>query len=246
MNRQNYNPEEIANYPLTIERMAEMQRDQQVALEIVARAAGRDCIVSGLESAGRSGYVVIGGEVLEVKAQSGLFFAAGLRLRSQTISAENSDGEEVEVREERWLEWVSQVGGEGVIDPGSLPRVEVTLVEESQWEDSENEEIWDSTPYEGRQLPRVRKRKNGLVEIEMDCKWSANAAVYNIQMPAGYIPYRVIELPVTLTIESGGAQEHYYSQARLSASAGDENGSHLFIPLPQTDEYGCQQIFFHE
>lgn len=246
MNRQNFNPETVGNYPLTIERMAEMQGDQQMPLEVIAgMCGGRDCIISGCETAGAAGYVLHNGEVFEVKAFSGMgaMQPGWLIVRSSEVPATNSDGEEVVVRVERWMEWsqlIPFVGAEAIL-PSKLPRLWTSLVKETPWEACVNNEIWvpvhPNNPNMSKLLPRVRKLRNGLVHVECDCVYASNYGEHNIMLPAGYIPYRTIEIPMTLTFPDG--IPHYIS-ARLSPNPNDVNGSHFYIPFPKVWKVSCQ------
>lgn len=245
MNRQNFNPEEIGNYPLTIERMKELQEDLQAPLRILAEmAGGQNCILAGCETAGAAGYVLVNGEVLEVKeyAITGNEPIA-FRIRSSVTSATNSDGEEVTVREERWAEWTPQLqlGGVGYVIYGGLPRLHTSMVKETPWEACVNNEIWvpvhPNNPNMSKQLPRVRKLRNGLVHVECDCFYgpATPGSSTSIMLPAGYVPYRTIEIPMTLTFVADQGRSHYMS-ARVSPNADgenpDPNGSHIFIPYP--------------
>lgn len=239
MNRQNFNPEEVGNYPLTIERMAEMQEDQQLALRVLSEmCGGQNCILAGCESPGSAGYVLVNGEVLEVKAaEIALVSLHFLTLRSRTTTATNSEGETVTVREERWMEWTQGMllGGGVSIGWGALPRLFVIKWTESGWEQCVNNEIWvpvhPNNPTMSKQLPRVRKLRNGLVHVECDCFYGPAGSSTSIMLPAGYVPYRTIEIPMTLTFVADNGRSHYMS-ARVSPSSDDPNGSHIFIPYP--------------
>ena len=148
MNRQNFNPEEVGNYPLTIERMAEMQEDQQLALRVLAEmCGGQNCILAGCESPGSAGYVLVNGEVLEVKAaEIALVSLHFLTLRSRTTTATNSEGETVTVREERWMEWTQGMllGGGVSIGWAGLPRLLPTMSNGGMWRRKTNG-AWENT-----------------------------------------------------------------------------------------------------
>ena len=110
MNRQNFDQNSVSNYPLTIDRMAEAQRDWQLPTQLLAAMQPAvACILAGCESAGAAGWVRMRNEndqweVFEVEAGSNL--ANYLHLTVTTVSVENSDGVTVAVREVRKLQWL--------------------------------------------------------------------------------------------------------------------------------------------
>lgn len=120
MNRQNFDTNSVSNYPLTIDRMAELQEDIQAPLIILANmlqadeAASRTtgCILSGCEQAGDPGYVMLhlsdgnGGYYKEIfKVEAGSNVGTYLVLDERTTTVENSAEEDVDVRFERVLVW---------------------------------------------------------------------------------------------------------------------------------------------
>ena len=128
MNRQNFDTNSVSNYPLTIDRMAELQEDIQAPLIILANmlqtdeAASRTtgCILSGCEHPGCPGYVMLylsdgnGGyykEVFEVEAGSNV--ATYLVLDERTTTVENSVEVDVDVRFERVLVWAVNTPASG-------------------------------------------------------------------------------------------------------------------------------------
>ena len=135
MNRQNFDQNSVSNYPLTIDRMAEAQNDWQVPVQLLAvMQPAEACILAGCESAGAAGWVRMRNEndqweVFEVEAGSNL--ANYLHLVTTTVSAENSDGETVTVREVRKLEWVyvgeEQSPAANSVAYADLPRVRMTV-----------------------------------------------------------------------------------------------------------------------
>lgn len=149
MNRQNFDRTSVSNYPLTIDRMAELQDDLQVPLKIFAdlqpfiggaNAASRTyygCILSGCRRTGDPGYVMIqlsdgnGGynmEVFEVKEGSSV--STYLVLTEGTTTVENSDGQNVDVRFERFLTWAVNTPASGVyVNFSTLPRMWVKVAE---------------------------------------------------------------------------------------------------------------------
>lgn len=139
MNRQNFDTNSVSNYPLTIDRMAELQEDIQAPLIILANmlrtdeAASRTtgCILSGCEHSGDPGYVMLylsdgnGGyykEVFEVEAGSNV--ATYLVLDERTTTVENSVEVDVDVRFERVLVWAANepVSGD-YVSYANLPRL---------------------------------------------------------------------------------------------------------------------------
>ena len=135
MNRQNFDQNSVSNYPLTIDRMAEAQNDWQLPVQLLAvMQPAEACILAGCESAGAAGWVRMRNEndqweVFEVEAGSNL--ANYLHLVTTTVSAENSDGETVTVREVRKLEWVyvgeEQSPAANSVAYADLPRVRMTV-----------------------------------------------------------------------------------------------------------------------
>ena len=135
MNRQNFDQNSVSNYPLTIDRMAEAQDDWQLPVQLLALMQPAEaCILAGCESAGAAGWVRMRNEndqweVFEVEAGSNL--ANYLHLVTTTVSAENSDGETVTVREVRKLEWVyvgeEQSPAANSVAYADLPRVRMTV-----------------------------------------------------------------------------------------------------------------------
>lgn len=113
MNRQNFDIQSVQNYPLTIDRMAELQGDVQVPLKMVSGAMPLgDCILAGCEHAGDPGYAIVGSddgnggtayEVYEVK--SGSTAGVYLAVTETAVTAQNSAGATVTVRVERYLTW---------------------------------------------------------------------------------------------------------------------------------------------
>lgn len=152
MNKQNFDTDSVSNYPLTINRMAELQEDLQAPMKVLAsmlKTAGGSsripigCILSGCKQAGDPGYVMLnindgnGGhyeEFFEVEEGSGL--ANYLVLEERTITDENSDGQEIDVRYERVLVWAAEAPSSGVFARfASLPRLWVrqTPQDDESW-----------------------------------------------------------------------------------------------------------------
>lgn len=138
MNRQNYDPNSVSNYPLTIDRMAEAQGDWQEPTKMLEKMLPTgNCIIAGCESKGAAGWVRMVNEegqpeVFEVRAGSS--GASYLALTEQTVTAENSDGETVTVREERYLVWSNNATANSVAYAG-LPRMRmrVTPQDDTEW-----------------------------------------------------------------------------------------------------------------
>lgn len=113
MNRQNFDPENVNNYPLTIDRLAEAQRDWLLPQKMVAGLLPKGgCIVAGCESAGAPGYAVAGvpdgngGTAYELfEVRGGSSSSVYLVVTERTLTAENSSGATVAVRVERYLAW---------------------------------------------------------------------------------------------------------------------------------------------
>ena len=132
MNRQNFDANSVSNYPLSIDRMAEMQGDVQVPLKMLAgvRPLG-NCILAGCETPGMPGYAIVGSsdgnngtvyEVYEVKSGSSL--GTHLVVAETQVSAENSAGATVVVRVERCLNWSVGVPVSGTyVAYAGLPRL---------------------------------------------------------------------------------------------------------------------------
>lgn len=136
MNRQNFDTESVDNYPLTIDRMAEAQSDWQVPMRILAAMLPEgNCVLAGCEEAGAAGWVRLMNEqglpeVLEVAAGDSLSNYLQLEV-PPAVTAENSDGETVVVRQERRARWVT-VGEEqspaaNCVEYATLPRMRVRL-----------------------------------------------------------------------------------------------------------------------
>lgn len=111
MHEENFN-ESAGVFPLTKTRMAELQRDIQAPLKLIAgMLPAEDCIVSGCEEAGAAGYAVVGltdeggetrYEVMEVR--SGVA-GSYLNLVETPVTVTDDEGEAVLVRTERYLDW---------------------------------------------------------------------------------------------------------------------------------------------
>lgn len=135
MNRQNFDQNSVSNYPLTIDRMAEAQGDWQLPVQLLALMQPAEaCILAGCESAGAAGWVRMRNEndqweVFEVEAGSNL--ANYLHLVATTVTAENSDGTTVTVREVRKLQWVyvgeEQSPAANSVAYADLPRARMTV-----------------------------------------------------------------------------------------------------------------------
>lgn len=150
----NFDPEAESSYPLTIDRMAELQEDIQAPMRWLEQfAGGGDCILSGCESSGAAGFVLVGMsdgaggtryEVLEVKPSEGMYLFY-LVLHEEEITAENSEEDEVTVRVERYMEWSDGIPMTGVYKTWSgLPRLQAKKVEpdDSQWRQCEGGGHW--------------------------------------------------------------------------------------------------------
>lgn len=110
MNRQNFDTDSVGNYPLTIDRLAEAQDDWQAPMKILAGLLpSGNCIIAGCESKGAAGWVRMVNEngqpeVFEVHSGSSYDYLKIVDT-GDTLTAENSDGDSVTVRVERYLEW---------------------------------------------------------------------------------------------------------------------------------------------
>lgn len=197
MNRQNFDTESVSNYPLTIDRMAEAQGDWQTALQMLALMQPAEaCILAGCESQGAAGWVRMRNEdgqweVFEVEAGSSL--ANHLHLVATSVTAENSDGETVTVREERKLEWVYVGEGQSPmansVAYAELPRARMTVKPQ---DDAEYKlctgGLWWHTPTGGTSL-RV-ERRGGRVHLWGNVKYGMR-----------------LNIAGTTTIYSGGVNE---------------------------------------
>ena len=139
MNRQNFDTTSVTNYPLTIDRMSEMQGDLQAPMEILAGMLPEgNCILAGCASKGAAGWVRMLNEenqyeVFEVRAGSS--GASYLALTTPPpVTAENSDGETVTVRVERYLVW-SYNSTANSVEWADLPRMRVRLAaqDDAEW-----------------------------------------------------------------------------------------------------------------
>ena len=109
MNRQNFDTTSESPYPLTVDRMAEMQDDWQAALRLLAMLSPLgECIVAGCETAGSAGFVCLavdgGHELFEVKAGvAGTY----LNLHEDEVKAKDpaDESRDLVVRTESYLEW---------------------------------------------------------------------------------------------------------------------------------------------
>lgn len=162
MNRQNFDQSSVSNYPLTINRMAEAQNDWRVPTEILAAMLpSGNCILSGCESKGAAGWVRMVNEdghpeVFEVRAGSS--GASYLALAGQTVTAENSDGETVTVRVERYLVW-SYNSTANSVAYANLPRMRVRLTPQ---DDAEWAEVPEGTQWKALTTgQRLRVQRTG-------------------------------------------------------------------------------------
>lgn len=128
MNHQNFE-NDATPYPLSKNRMAELQNDIQVPLKMLATALPLgNCIIAGCEGAGKPGFVCLGcsdgngGVVYEVYEVRAGVEALYLNPREETITAKNNKNENVVVRVERYLEWSTSLNADGCVF-GSLPRL---------------------------------------------------------------------------------------------------------------------------
>lgn len=116
MNSMNFDPDSESSYPLTIDRMAELQEDLQAGMKALAGLlAGSDAIIiAGCGSAGAAGWACVTNEsgqreVMEVKAGSGT--PTHLVLTTETVTAANGEGTTVTVRTKRHLVWATEASG---------------------------------------------------------------------------------------------------------------------------------------
>ena len=149
MNRQNFDQNSVSNYPLTIDRMSEAQSDWQEPMKILEKMLpSGNCIIAGCESKGAAGWVRMVNEegqpeVFEVRPGSD--GASYLTLTEQTITTENSDGETVTVRVERYLVWSYNATANSVAY-ADLPRMRVrtTPQDDAGWTEVPEGNQWAS------------------------------------------------------------------------------------------------------
>ena len=233
MHRQNFDTGSERSYPLTIDRLAEMQGDLQVPLKILAGMLPEgDCILSGCESVGDAGYVLtdLGGtyEVLEVREGSGTY----LELKSESITATNAEGETVTVRVERWLDWTDTKGSN--LAYSGLPRL---WLRKASQNDAEWQAVGEGTQWQAFATgarPRVQ-RTNGRIHlwgevtyaVKLNNVWTATNLVKQdlladgtlvlfessdtFRLPTGYrpagdvlVPIRYNGVPGTALLTSAG------------------------------------------
>lgn len=167
MNRQNFDTESVGNYPLTIDRMAEAQSDWQVPMRILAAMLPEgNCILAGCENAGEAGWVRLMNEqglpeVLEVAAGDSLSNYLQLEV-PPAVTAENSDGETVVVRQERRARWVTvseeQSPAANCVEYATLPRMRTRLTPQDDAGYTVcTGGLWWHTPANGTSL-RVQRR----------------------------------------------------------------------------------------
>lgn len=197
MNRQNFDGTSVSNYPLTIDRMAELQNDLQAPLKIfegmLQFVAGENvesrmyqgCILSGCMRTGDPGYVILrlsdgnGGyntEIFEVKAGSSL--ASYLVLTERTLTVENSDSQTVDVRFERFLTWSVNAPGNGVCaNYSELPRIWVKVAggDDFEWTMCSGGRWWYAPT--GGFRARVR-REGGRVHLKASVKFGLSIDGY--------------------------------------------------------------------
>ena len=177
MHKQNFDTTSENAYPLSIDRMAELQSDIQVPLEIVAGMQIGNCILSGCRNAGEAGYVLLGipgennttvYEVFEVRAGNSLdthlvFYGEHL------VPAQNGDNQSVTVRKERYVDWNDGVPGEGVdyVACAEYDKMQRLWVKKAPQDDANwvscTGGLWWHTPNNGTSL-RVQ-RVGGLVHL---------------------------------------------------------------------------------
>lgn len=191
MNRQNFDPNSVSNYPLTIDRMAELQEDIQAPLIILANmlqadeAASRTtgCILSGCEQAGDPGYVMLhlsdgnGGYYKEIfKVEAGSNVSTYLVLDERTTTVENSAEEDVDVRFERVLVWAVNAPASGDYVPyANLQRlwVKQAAQDDAGWTLCSNGGWW-YVPNGG--LSARVKRESGRVHLKANVKFGLQIA----------------------------------------------------------------------
>lgn len=173
MDRQNFDTQSVNNYPLTIDRMAEAQNDWQSPMKVLAGLLpSGNCILAGCESKGAAGWVRMLNEnsqpeIFEVR--NGSSSAQFLKLMTNNITAENSDGTTVTVRVERYLSWVANGSGTYVAY-SDLPRLwaKVSPKNDSEWTACEGGTWWH-VPTNGTSM-RV-KREGGRVHLWGNVKY---------------------------------------------------------------------------
>ena len=178
MHRQNFDTTSGNSYPLTTDRMAELQDDLQVPLKVLAAmlpeggTAAVDCILTGCAVAGAAGYalVTLGGvrEVIEVRSGTGSY----LSLTTVNQTATNAQNNTVTVRVKRYLDWTSNSNG---INWANLPRMRVRLAKQ---DDSAatycTGGLWWHVPTNGSRL-RVQ-RTGGRVHLQGSVKYGLQLA----------------------------------------------------------------------
>lgn len=178
MNRQNFDQNSINNYPLTIDRMAEAQSDWQAGMKLLAEIQPAvACILAGCENQGSAGWVRMKNEndqweVFEVEAGSNL--GNYLQLVATTVTAENSDGTTVTVREVRKLQWVyvgeEQSPAANSVAYADLPRARMNVAPQDDTVYSLcTGGLWWHTPTNGTSL-RVQ-RTGGRVHLWGNVKY---------------------------------------------------------------------------
>ena len=178
MNRQNFDTSSVGNYPLTIDRMAEAQGDWLAPMGMLAKVlpAG-NCIIAGCESKGAAGWVRMMNEnsqpeVFEVR--SGSSSASYLKLTQQDVTAENSDGDTVIVRRERYLTWAANGSGTYCVW-ADLPRIRVRLAKQDDSTVSYlNGGLWWHVPTTGSAL--CVQRTGGRVHLQGSVKYGLQLA----------------------------------------------------------------------
>lgn len=226
MNKMNFDPEAESSYPLTTDRMAELQEDIQAPMRWLEQyAGGGDCILSGCESSGAAGFVLVGiddgaggtrYEVLEVKPSDGMYLFY-LVLHEEEITAENSEGDEVTVRVERYMEWSGDIPLSGVYKTWSgLPRLQAKKVEpdDSQYIQCEGGANW-TTSATGIK-PRVQRiggkihiwgrvsyiPMRGGIRVDENGfhlgDYEASQGSETISVPSGYRPAGDVAVPIRI------------------------------------------------
>ena len=147
MNRQNFDTTSVTNYPLTIDRMSEMQGDLQTPMEILAGMLPEgNCILAGCASKGAAGWVRMLNEINQYEVfevRSGDASYSYLKLMQTSATAENSNGNTVTVRTERYLVWSLNATGT-YCTWADLPRMRVRLAaqDDSGWTEASGGIRW--------------------------------------------------------------------------------------------------------
>lgn len=212
MNRQNFDEENVSNYPLTIARLAELQEDVQVPLKVLAGMQPYDsCIVSGCRESGDSGYVLVdtgaGYEVLEVK--SGESGSTHLKPTTSNVEAENSDGEKVVVRYLRWLEWSTA----GDYEYAALPRLWAKkAAQDGDWVGCSNGTNWNA----GTTGVSLRVQyEGGRVHLYGELTWQPIVVVSKALIDLGYVKDVTVGSTLRATARTS-ATENYAISAEVA------------------------------